>query len=412
MARAGYRIFDADTHIIEPVEPIEAYLSASDKARLAALGPEVKRAPGKGGMSRYQVGKRAVLDRRLGSRERVGPPLAAATGLKDGGTPWDVRWQGPPFPSDRVSFDPHARVKDMDIEGVDVNMVLPSGGIAAFCGLPDIGLELALNQAYHRFLSDYCAPYPDRLTSLIQVSGRDVAASVKELQRAGKEPWPVGIFPICPPGLSLDDPEWEPVWAAAQDLDLTVVIHSFTMSVPYPPGTFDTWDNMFLQRAAGHVWNSQRNMAAIIGSGVLDRYPELRLTCLECGHGWLPFWASRLDEQAEMSRHALPALKQKPSDYIRGPQYYQSIQLHEGEQSLRHVIEALGDETLMFATDYPHSESWFPKSVDAVLGWTSLPETARRKLLWDNAVRCYRRYSARAAAPEPISAAAAQRSTR
>jgi predicted TIM-barrel fold metal-dependent hydrolase len=48
----------------------------------------------------------------------------------------------------------------------------------------------------------------------------------------------------------------------------------------------------------------------------------------------------------------------------------------------------------MFATDYPHSESWFPKSVDVVLGWTGLPETTRKKLLWDNAVRCYRRYGA------------------
>ena len=53
----------------------------------------------------------------------------------------------------------------------------------------------------------------------------------------------------------------------------------------------------------------------------------------------------------------------------------------------------------MFATDYPHSESWFPKSVEAVLGWTSISETARRKLLWDNAVRCYRRYASRAVAP-------------
>jgi len=171
-----------------------------------------------------------------------------------------------------------------------------------------------------------------------------------------------------------------------------VVIHSFTMTVPYPPGMWDTWDNVFLQRAAGHVWNAQRNMAAIIGAGVLDRYPELRLTALECGHGWLAFWAARLDELAEMSRHALPPLKQKPSEYIRGPQYFQSIQLHEGEQSLRHAIDALGDETLMFATDYPHSESWFPKSVDVVLGWTGLTEATRRKLLWDNAARCYRRY--------------------
>ena len=218
MARGGYRIFDADTHIIEPVEPIEALpRGAADRAKLAALGPLVGRGPAKAGMSRYRIGKRPKLDRRLGSRERVAPPSGAARGARDGGTPWDVRWQGPPFPSDRVSFDPHARVKDMDLEGVDVNMVLPSGGVPAFCGLEDVALEQAMYQAYHRFLADYCAPYPDRLTSLVLVSARDAAASVAEIRRCGQEAWPVGIFPICPPELSLDDPAWEPIWAAAQD---------------------------------------------------------------------------------------------------------------------------------------------------------------------------------------------------
>jgi len=144
MARSGYRIFDADTHIIEAAEPIEAYLSAADKAKLAALGPLVGRAQGKGGMSRYRVGKRPDLNRMLGSRDRVPPADAVTRGLKDGGTPWDVRWQGPPFPDDRVNFDSHARIKDMDIEGVDVNMVLPSGGLAAFSGLDDVAVEQAM----------------------------------------------------------------------------------------------------------------------------------------------------------------------------------------------------------------------------------------------------------------------------
>src|SRR5439155_1302512 len=81
------------------------------------------------------------------------------------------------------------------------------------------------------------------------VSVRDVAASVAEIRRCGKERWPVGIFPICPPGMTLDDPDWEPIWAAAQEHDLTVVIHSFTMSIPYPPGMWDNWDNMFLVRS-------------------------------------------------------------------------------------------------------------------------------------------------------------------
>ena len=407
MARAGYRIFDADTHIIEPVEPIEEYLTAAERATLAALGPLVGRSPAKAGVSRYAIGKRPALNRRLGSRERVEPPSAAARGAKDGGTPWDVRWQGPPFPSERVSVDPHARVRDMDLEGIDVNMILPSGGVPAFCALEDVALEQAMYRAYHRFLSDYCAPFPGRLTGVLLVSPRDSTGSIGEMRRCAKEDWPVGILPICPPAMTLDDAEWEPIWAAAQEHDLTVVIHSFTMTVPYPPGVWDTWDNVFLQRAAGHVWNAQRNMAALIGAGVLDRHPRLRLTALECGHGWLASWAARLDELAEMSRHALPPLARKPSEYIRGPQYFQSIQLHEGELSLRQAIEAIGEDTLMFATDYPHSESWFPKSVDAVLKWSSISDRARRKLLWENAARCYRRYSGyTSAVVEETSAAA------
>src|SRR5438094_3555769 len=261
MAQAGYRIFDADTHIIEPVEPIEAYLSAADRAKLTKFGPAVQRAPAKGGMSRYQVGKRPALDRRLGSRERVEPPTAVTRGVKDGGTPWDVRWQGPPFPSERVSFDAHARVRDMDIEGVDVNMILPSGGVPAFCSLDDVELELAMYQAYHRFLKDYCAPYPERLTSVILVSGRDAGGSVAEIRRCGREAWPVGIFPICPPDMSLDDPGWEPIWAVAQEYDLTVISHTFTMTAPYPPRAGDTRATISWQRSARHLVYAQGHKA-------------------------------------------------------------------------------------------------------------------------------------------------------
>src|SRR5439155_725191 len=167
------------------------------------------------------------------------------------------------------------------VEGIDVNMVLPSGGVPAFAGLDDVALEAAMYQAYHRFLADYCAPYPDRLTSVILVSARDAAAAVAEIRRCSREAWPVGIFPICPPEMSLDEAAWGPISAEAQ---------------------------------------------------------------------WL-----------------------------------------------RHAVESLGEDTLMFATDYPHSESWFPKSAEIVLGWTSLAEGARRRLLWDNALRCYRRFASRAA---------------
>jgi hypothetical protein len=69
MAREGYKIFDADTHLYEPVEQIEAYLAAADQTKLDALAPLVTRTQVKEGMSRYRVGERPPNDRRLGSRE-------------------------------------------------------------------------------------------------------------------------------------------------------------------------------------------------------------------------------------------------------------------------------------------------------------------------------------------------------
>jgi hypothetical protein len=171
-----------------------------------------------------------------------------------------------------VSFDPHARVADMDIEGIDVNMVLPSGGLAAFCSLDDPAVELAMYEADHRFLKDYCAPYPDRLTSIILVSARDVASSGAEVKRCGGENWPVGIFPICPPEMSLDDPEWDPIWAVAQDYDLTVIIHTFTLtarpacgtrgtacSCSAPPATRGTPSATWRRSSAPACWTGSRS---------------------------------------------------------------------------------------------------------------------------------------------------------
>jgi predicted TIM-barrel fold metal-dependent hydrolase len=134
-----------------------------------------------------------------------------------------------------------------------------------------------------------------------------------------------------------------------------------------------------------------RAMAAVIGSGMLDRFPELRVGLVETGHGWLASWAFHVDAVADMVGHASQPLRQKPSEDARGPQYYQSIELHEGEGVLKSVIELLGPDTRVFATDYPHAEGWFPKTVETVLGWSSIPDDAKRQLLLDNGVRLYRR---------------------
>ena len=168
------------------------------------------------------------------------------------------------------------------------------------------------------------------------------------------------------------------------------MLHTFTVMPPYAPGGEDTWDNLWLQRSAAHPWCGMRNMASLIGGGVMDRHPTMRIGTLEAGHGWLPFWMMRLDEHAETVKAALPKLKQRPSEYVTSGRYFQSIEIPEGARLTNAVMDLVGDQVLMYASDYPHGESHFPESVSLVLSW-EMDTKRKRKLLWDNAVRFYGR---------------------
>jgi predicted TIM-barrel fold metal-dependent hydrolase len=75
---------------------------------------------------------------------------------------------------------------------------------------------------------------------------------------------------------------------------------------------------------------------------------------------------------------------------VTSGRFFQSIEIPEGSALTNAVADLLGDEVLMYASDYPHGESHFPKSTEMVLGW-DMPEARKRKLLWDNACGLYRR---------------------
>ncbi len=181
-----------------------------------------------------------------------------------------------------------------------------------------------------------------------------------------------------------DHPSLEPLWKAAQDYDLAVAHHSFTWNPPYFPGYQDLWDNIFLGRLASHPWGAMRFVASFVGAGIMDRYTDLRMGILECGYGWLPFWSKRMDEQATYVG-GTSALKYKPSEYLTSGRFFCSLEIHEGEAMYNSFRSFLGDDVLMFSTDYPHAECHFPDSVDEVLGWQSLTPEVQQKLFWDNA---------------------------
>lgn len=380
MAKNGFKIFDSDTHVGPTMEVLEKYLSDADKTKLA--GWEQYKSTAKAGRTTYNKGQR-IYRRKLGTASPDTTPAGYMAGFTG------AHGARKPFPTTDVHVD--KRLEDMDFEGVDVNLTFPSGWFGTFTTGDDVALEASMYRAYNSWMADYCAAAPSRLGGVILVSGRDIKGSLEEIKKHGKSPWAWGILPYAPYGMPLDHPDLEPVWAAAQEYDLTVSMHTFTVMPPYAPGGLDNWENLFLQRSAAHPWCGMRNMASLIGAGVMDRYPTLRIATLEAGHGWLPFWLARIDEHAKTIASEIPKLKHLPSEYAMSGRYFQSIEVPEGEKLTNAVMDLVGDGVLMYASDYPHGESHFPHTVEMAMDWNSTSQVRKQKLFWDNAVKAYPR---------------------
>jgi predicted TIM-barrel fold metal-dependent hydrolase len=377
--RNGLKVYDTDTHVMPIAEVLEQYVDPGFRARLPELAPyRVPAGKTADGTPYHQYSVHRRFYRRV-----LGEAGPHATFTGRSGT-----WRGGKAPRPGVQDDQAAnRVKDMDEEGTDVHFLVPSSWTGTV-GLDDTTLEVGLIRAYHRHMADFCGQFPDRLTGMIVASTAHVDEAVREIRQWGTSKWAVAVMLLV--RKPVDHPNLEPIWQAAQDHDLAVVHHSSTWNPPYFPGYQDIWGNIFLGRLASHPWGAMRFVAAFIGAGIMDRYPQLRVGILECGFGWLPFWARRMDEQASYVGGTAP-LKHAPSDYLTSGRFFSSIEMHEGEDMFNSVTGFLGDGVLMYASDYPHPECRFPHSVDHVLGWSSLTPQARQKLLWDNATRFYKR---------------------
>ena len=385
MAKNGYRIFDTDTHVGPSMDVLEPYMDPTERALLAPFA-EFRAVAKRTGQVTYRMGVR-TYERRLGqadpgSTQANGAYMAGFTGAHKGRDPVPT-----------VDHDVHSRIQDMDYEGVDVNLLLPLRLVR------DVHRGAGPGPRTGGCSAPTTAGWPITVAPIRTAWWSDPALRDETLQAACKSstaaPTSAGH------GASLSTPR-----TANR---LTIRISSRTgpprrsttcpscctrspVMPPYAPGGLDTWDNLWLQRSAAHPWCGMRNMASVIGSGALDRYPDLRLGCLEAGHSWLPFWVKRLDEHAESIASALPPLQHTPSEYVQSGRYFQSIEMSEGPELTRMVAEQLGDGILMYASDYPHGESWFPKSVETVMSW-NLSDDLKQKLFWENPLRFYRRYA-------------------
>jgi len=382
--RNGMKIYDADTHVRPSAESLRPHLSS--KVLEAVPDLEDKREPIKVGLAGEQhqppyrhTYKFAAHKGWSSSKPRI---LGEAAPRENAERKFQ-KFMGVTFPSPRTDDDnAEGRLRDMDREGSDVHFIVSNSGP----GHPDPDIEMEFIAAQNRYLDTFCGTNPHRLKSSLTVTPVSIQKSVEEINRWGDKPWAVAIHPSLPLDYPLDHPDMYPIWDAAQKKGLAVIHHSFATGYP---GYRDLWENPFIGRCASHPWAAMRAVSAFIGGGLMDRFPDIKFGVLESGFGWVPFWSRRMDDQMEYVGYTAE-LKHKMSDYFTSGRFFTSIEQHEGADMARIFNEVLGDDVLMFGSDYPHAESRFPESADRVLTWQNmLGAEAMKKMMWDNPVRFF-----------------------
>jgi predicted TIM-barrel fold metal-dependent hydrolase len=379
----GFRVIDTDTHVGPNVETLYEYASPALRARWDELKAyEVPVTEG----HHWSIGP-IPFKRKMNEK-----PGAEEVAVKGGAMSLKGKmsdfFKVPPQPEVN-NMNASGRLADMDLEGRDMDFIIPATFSTAVSAIAQ-DLALEAHSAYNRYIADYCAADVTRLKAAMLVLGSDPEWAAREIKMHAQEAHVAACTVVLPENMSIDDPDLHPIWQALDENDLPILHHSFFYEPPYFPGYRDVWGNIVVARAAAHPWGAARLVAYLCLSGLFDQYPRLRIGFAECSAGWLPAWLIRLKGQADYLRKQLPDRAMDPVEYGRSGRIYCGIELYEGEEMAQAIIDILGDEVLMFQSDYPHPGCAFPESPDVVLSWKGLGETALRKIMHENAERYLR----------------------
>jgi len=279
------------------------------------------------------------------------------------------------------------RMKDMDAEGIDVQ-VLYGGLIIGLTSYRDAGFALDVARAYNDWLlAKVCGHNPSRLKGVAVVPLQDIERSIAEVTRAARLGAVAAAIPPVLGARNLDAASLQPFFEACASLDLAVAVHSAPgMNLELPgAGRFDNYAQV---HCLSFPVDQMVAFTALAMGGVLDRFPTLRVAFLESGTGWVPYFVHRVHEHFEKRPELLPEMKTDPRELLARGQCYFSFEAEE--PLLETCVTQLGDNWLIYASDYPHWDSDFPGTVDEVRRLTAdLGDDVTAKLLGGNATRLY-----------------------
>jgi uncharacterized protein len=282
----------------------------------------------------------------------------------------------------RGGWDPEARMADQKRDGVDAEVIYPTVGMM-LCNHEDYDYKKACFDAYNLWIAEYCAAHPDRLLGLGQTAMRSVEEGIQDVRKMKEMGLRGVMLPGNPQVSDYDDPIYDQFWQATVDMDMPISFHILTSK----QDNFKTRGpriNGFLSIIRGN----QDLIGTFIFGGVFMRNPKLKLVCVEADAGWVPHFMYRADHAYKRHRSWMlkGELEKLPSDYFREHVYttFQDDYIAFQMKDLCNV------KRLMWANDFPHSDSTWPWSQEVLAEQTkNLTPQEKDDILHDNAAELY-----------------------
>ena len=365
---------DADGHVLEPPTLWEDYLEAryQDRAMRIQVGDD--------GFEYLEINGKPSERTTHGSLGMLG-----AMGELDAFPSPERRY------ADNIPFgagDPGERIALLERENLEKTVLYPTIGLLWECEVTDPEITLAYQRAYNRWIADFCRDSGGRLVPIAHLSLLDPEGSADELERAVADGCRGGfVAPYTHTQKPHGHPDHDALWSRGVSLDVPLAIHPTFEPFWAAPVRFkriglarEFFYNVMLKQGV------QQAFLSMIALGALDRFPSLRLGILEAGAGWIGSFLDRADAVAETAAGMMVGLKRPPTQYFSDQCF---ISGDPDEKALSYVIDHVGADCFMWATDYPHPDhpgSW-ARSLEKLVEPLG-PET-RAKVLGGNVARIY-----------------------
>jgi uncharacterized protein len=356
MERADLTILDGDGHVIESDRELLDYLEPPHRGNPVLLGYPFF--PSLDGYHRGLVASRLGIHRQ--------------------------------FP------DAQAWVGFLDTVGIENTVLYPTAGLGHGL-IQDPEWAVALARAYNDWFTDRYYRVNRRLRGVAILPVQDVDAAVHELRRAVEQLEMVGaVLPANGGDLGLrrplGHPDYWPLYAEAERLNCALAVHG----APSQGLGFDSFTRFAPTQSLEHPFGQMIQLTSMVFEGVFERFSSLRVAYLEAGTGWVPYMMDRLDRSYEAWAGAEYKeygdwVRRRPSEYIASGRLFFSCE--GGEESLRYAIERLGDQVLLYASDFPHETNVerAQHEIDELLERPDLSDQSKRNILHDNVQRFYQR---------------------